>query len=104
MGLGAAIAVGFLWRLLLVSIPFGFFLNFLLAAGAGWAIAEAVSLAVNRRRGLPLQVIASLGLVLAFLLAMGVLSPAGVLFLLLRAPLSFLALALGILVAVGHLR
>lgn len=65
---GAAIVVGvaggFVWRYL-PSI-FGFFI-LLLALGYGYVMAEAVSRASNRKRGYPLQVIAALGVVLAYL-------------------------------------
>jgi hypothetical protein len=102
VGASLALAVGFVWRMLLLSLYLSL-LDFLLAAGAGLVIAELVSQAVNRRRGLALQVIAALSLTIAFFLA-HTSSLEGAMFLILRAPLSLLALALGIFVAVGRLR
>lgn len=63
----AAIAgaiVGALWGYLLPG-GFGFF-GIFIGLGIGWAVSEPVSLATNRKRGTSLQVIAALGVVLAF--------------------------------------
>jgi hypothetical protein len=70
-GLGAALlaglAVGAFWGYATGGRGFvGFFL-FFIALGIGWAISESVSLATNRKRGLPLQVCAVVGVVLAYL-------------------------------------
>lgn len=102
VGAGLALAVGVAWGILLRALYFSLF-DFLLAAGAGLAIAELVSRAMNRRRGLALQVIAALSMTGAFFLAHPS-SLEGAIFLVLRAPLLLLALALGIFVAVDRLR
>ena len=47
--LGMAIVTGLIWGVINNSVAF-FYLNLLLAAGAGYAIGEVTSLAVNRKR------------------------------------------------------
>ncbi len=44
---------------------FGFFMIFL-GVGLGYAVSEAIGWATNRRTGTPLQVVAALGVVLAY--------------------------------------
>ena len=84
-------------------VPF-FFLNFLLAAGVGYAIGEVVSLSVNRKRGTGLAVIAGIGVAISYLVSL--FSPWGLSFtpIGLRFFIGLLALALGIFVAVTRLR
>lgn len=64
----SGIVTGLIWAFLDGEIRFGLF--FMIFAGVilGSAIAEAVSLAANRRRGLGLQVCAALGVVLSYLI------------------------------------
>jgi hypothetical protein len=66
-GLGASLAagavLGAVWGVLLPDI--GFFLIFL-GIGLGYGIAEPVSLATNRRSGTALQVIAVVGVFVAY--------------------------------------
>jgi hypothetical protein len=95
VGIGLAIAIGFVWGLLWRYVSF---FNFLLAAGAGYAIGEVISLSVNRRRGLGLQVIGGSGVALSYMIAK--LSPWGVVF----SFYDLLVLAVGIFVAVSRLR
>jgi hypothetical protein len=64
--LGAGAAVGAVWGAL-VPGRFGL-LGLFLAAVVGYLIAEAVSLATNRKAGTPLQVIAVGGVIAAYLL------------------------------------
>ncbi len=97
-GLAVAAGGGFAWAFLLSEVRFPY-LNFIIALGLGYAAGEAVSLATNRKRGLPLQVIAGVALALAYLTSS----------LLLNARFSLdlfdlIALALGIMLAVGRLR
>ena len=77
--------------------PF-FYLNLLLAPGAGYVIGEVVSLSVNRKRGTGLAVVAGIAMVISYLTS--ILSPWGLSF----GLLGLLALALGIFVAVSRLR
>ncbi len=48
--LGMAMVTGVIWWVVRGLVPF-FLLNLILAAGAGYAIGEVVSLLVNRKRG-----------------------------------------------------
>ncbi|MBA7634108.1 hypothetical protein ES703_41687 [subsurface metagenome] len=91
-------------------MPFPY-LNLALAAGAGYAIGEVVSLSVNRKRGTKLAIVAAIALVLSYLaslwfasLLFGIpfhgkfyLSPLNIVF-------DLLAVALGIFVTVTRLR
>jgi hypothetical protein len=65
-GLGAAAGLGFAWLFIKLVMPFAGILNLLLAAGAGYAVGQAVSLAARRRRSLGLKIMAGLGAALAF--------------------------------------
>jgi len=100
---GTAIAVGIvggvLWWILGVFLPF--YLGLLLAAGIGYATGELVSLSVNRKRGKGLATIAALGVAISYLVTI---LAGGVPFGLLNIALDFLALALGIFIAVNRLR
>ena len=58
-------ALGAVWRVLLPGRPD--FFSLLLAFGLGYAVAEAVSWATNRKSGPPLQVEAAVGVALAYL-------------------------------------
>jgi len=78
-------------------VPF-FYLNLLLAPGAGYVIGEVISLSVNRKRGTGLAVVAGTAMVISYLTS--ILSPWGLSF----GLLGLLALALGIFVAVSRLR
>jgi len=82
-------------------VPF-FYLNLLLAPGAGYVIGEVISLSVNRKRSGKLSIIAGVALTISYLVSV---------FLFGRVPfglfsivLGLLALALGIFVAVNRLR
>ena len=66
--LGMSIACGIGWGLINSLVPF-FYLNLLLAAGAGYVIGEVVSLSVNRKRGRGLATIAGAALVISYLLS-----------------------------------
>lgn len=106
---------GFIWALL----PFGGFFSFIISAGLGYLIGEGVNRATNRRVDLGIKSIAALGVVLAFIvsrgggawlfalgyLTQGSIEPLGRLLIfssqgLISNPLSLLAIALGIYVAV----
>ncbi len=96
-GLVIAIICGLVWSVVMGFVPF-FYLNLLLAPGAGYAIGEVVSLSVNRKRGTGLAVVAGIAMVISYLTS--ILSPWGLSF----GLLGLLALALGIFVAVSRLR
>ena len=70
--LGMSIVSGIGWGLINGLVPF-FYLNLLLAAGAGYAIGEVISLSVNRKRGRGLATIAGVALVISYLLSIVVL-------------------------------
>ncbi len=96
-GLGMAIVSGIVWAVISGFVPF-FLLNLLLAAGAGYAIGEVVSLSVNRKRGRGLATIAGIAVAISYLVSIFV--PWGFGFRL----FDLLAIALGIYVAVTRLR
>jgi hypothetical protein len=92
-----AIVCGIIWGAIGSVLGF-FFLNLLLAAGAGYAIGEVISLSVNRKRGTGLAVIAGIAVAISYLVSIFV--PWGTGF----ALFDLLALALGIFVAITRLR
>ncbi len=96
-GLGMAIVCGIAWGVVGGFMRF-FFLNLILAAGAGYAIGEVISRSVNRKRGTGLAVIAGSALVVSYLVS--IFFPWGLRF----GLFDLLALALGIFVAVTRLR
>ena len=103
-GLGAIL--GFVWAFLRF-MPFFFYLNFLVSLGIGYIIGELTGRAVNRKRGLGLQVIAGVGVLIGFIVAQIRFLPGGVFFFPVVAlfnPWSLLALALGVYMAVSRLR
>jgi hypothetical protein len=63
--LGMAVVIGVVWGFVESFLPFRFF-TLIIGAGVGWAIGEVVGLSVNRKRGVWLAVIGSLGVVVAF--------------------------------------
>ena len=64
-GAGAAIAAGFLWALMVRATSFILF-TLLISAAIGYAIGELISLVTNRKRGVGLQVIGCISVVLCF--------------------------------------
>jgi hypothetical protein len=110
-GAGAALVTGLvlggLWGVLL---PFGvsYFLGLLVGLGLGYAIGEAVSFATNRKLGLPLQVLAVGGVVVAYLAHAAVLvsSIRGVSFhdVLTRDTFGYVVVILAAVVAMGRVR
>ena len=96
-----AVITGIVWWLLQGFLQFPF-LNLLLAAGAGYAIGEVVSLSVNRKRGPWLSGIAGIGVVMSYLV--NILLWGGFSFGLANIVLGITALALGIYIAATRLR
>ena len=74
VGLGIAIVAGVIWYVIRLFIPYVLF-NLLIAAGVGYGIGELISLSINRKRGLPLKIIAGICVVLAFALGNQVIFP-----------------------------
>ncbi|MFH1651420.1 MAG: hypothetical protein ABID87_04910 [Chloroflexota bacterium] len=99
---GMAIICGILWGLFNAIIPF-FLLNLAIGAGAGYVIGEITSLAVNRKRGRWLAVIA--GSAVAGAYAISVFFPAGLFFFRPTSLLlGLLSAGLGIYLAASRLR
>ena len=97
--LAAGAALGALWGFLLQD-TLGLITIFL-GIGLGYGVAEAVSLATNRKSGQPLQVVAALGVVLAYvtrnLVAGDAILPTNDLF-------GYVAVIVGVAVAASRLR
>jgi len=108
-----SIVCGIIWGLINSLIPF-FYLNLLLAAGAGYVIGEVVSLSVNRKRGRGLAAIAGAALVISYLVSILLLRGLSLglfgVFLYFAALglfgilLGLVALVLGVYIAVNRLR
>jgi hypothetical protein len=103
--LGMAIIIGVVWGFVESYLPFRFF-TLIIGAGVGWVIGEVVGLSVNRKRGVWLAVIGSLGVLIAYGMTFAVelfrfghiyFSGFGILY-------TLGAIALGIFMAVNRLR
>jgi len=99
--LGMAIFCGAVWGAIEWVIPF-FSLNLLLAPGAGYAISEAVSLSVNRKRGTGLAVVGGIAVAISYAITFPF--PGGLPVGLFTILYHLIALGLGIFVAVTRLR
>lgn len=103
--LGTAIAYGILWGLML-DLTSSFYMNLLLGPGAGYIISEAVSMSVNRKRGIGLAVVAGVFIALSYLV--GVFSPLGQFTatsgIIIFRIVDLVAIGLGIFIAVNRLR
>ena len=99
--LGMAVVCGLVWGVINGFVPF-FYLNLILAAGAGYAIGEVVSRSVNRKSSRGLATIGGIAVVISYLVnifSFGGLpfSPFGIIF-------DLVAIGLGIYIAVKRLR
>lgn len=103
VGLGLSIVVGIAWGWLWEVVGF-FFFSLLLGAGVGYAIAEVLSLSVNRKRGRVLEVIGGLCVVVSYIVANVGLSAGALTFFDDFSLYHLLALAIGVVVAVSRLR
>lgn len=65
VGIGGALVSGFLWAIL----PLGGFLAFFVALGIGYGLGEVISLSVNRKRGLGLQIVAGFSFFASYLVS-----------------------------------
>jgi hypothetical protein len=99
-GLGIAIVCGFAWWAIDLILPF-FFLRLFIAAGAGYAIGEIISLSVNRKRGTALAVIGGIGATISFTIAIVLSIPH---FSIVNIVISLVMLAVAIYTAVSRLR
>ena len=105
--LAAGIAMGGLWGLL---IPFNssFFFGLLLGLGLGYAVGETVSLSTNRKIGLPLQVFAGAGVVVAYLVRSAILASPfkhiALMDIVTNDMLGYIVVILGVVIAVGRVR
>jgi len=103
--LGMALVTGVLWGLANAFIPF-FYLNLLIGAGVGYVIGEVVGLAVNRKRGWGLAIVAGFGVIISYLVSIfplvGLLFglPSGMFHII----FDLLSVGIGIFVAVTRLR
>jgi len=99
---GAAIGIagvcGVLWGLLDGIIPFFYIFNIMLGGAVGYVCAQIIGLAVNRKRGTGLAVIASFSVLLSYLTALFV--PWGLHF----SFFDIVAIGAGIFVAVSIIR
>jgi len=110
-GAGAALAAGLvlggLWG---VVLPVGppFFFGLLVGLGLGYGVGEAVSAATNRKAGPPVQALAAAGVVVAYAVRTAILASAlrgvGLVDLLTDDLFGYLAVVLGVVVAMGRLR
>jgi hypothetical protein len=105
--LGAGI--GAVWGFLPFQIffAFGLFGGLFLGAGIGYLIGEGVAIATNRKVGLPLQVEAAAGVIIAYLVRSAVLAftvDASVVQILSRDTLGLVAVVVAVLVAVMRVR
>ena len=110
-GLGAALgvgaAVGGFWGLLL-PYSLSFFFGLLIGFGLGYAVGEAVSLAANRKAGPPLQALAVVGVLAAYLLRSALLATrfeqVGIVDAITNDTVGYIAVALAVFIAIGRLR
>jgi hypothetical protein len=99
--LGCSLVLGIAWASLWSLVSF---FNFFVAAGIGYAIAEVLSLSVNRKRGRGLQVIAAVCVVVSFTVANVGLSGGALTFFDDFSLYDLAALAIGTIVAVTSLQ
>ena len=110
-GLGAALVsgtvLGVVWGTLL-PFTISFFFGLAVGAGVGYVVGEAVSTATNRKMGLPLQVMAAAGVVLAYLVRSAILASAfrniAVIDIVTDDVFGYIVVILGVVVAVNRLR
>lgn len=106
-GMAIAVPVGVAWAVLrvVIDIPFfGLMTALLLAAAAAYVIAEVVSRVINRKRGTPLQVIASVCFILSYLVSNVWLTGGHLAFFGYFDLLDILIVIVGIVIAAGRLR
>lgn len=97
VGIGIAAVTGVIWGFVESFIPF-IYLNWIFGGVVGYVCAEVISLAVNRKRGIGLAVIAGVATILSYLFA--ILVPWGFGF----SFFDLIAITIGIFVAVSRIR
>ena len=103
VGLGFSVVIGIAWGWLWRFLAFYLF-GLVLAAGIGFAIAEVLSLSVNRKRGRTLQAIGGLCVVVSYLVANVWLSGGSLTFFDDFSFFDLVALAVGIFMAATRLQ
>jgi hypothetical protein len=99
-GLATAAVLGAIWPF----IPLGGFFMFFIALVIGYVVGEGISLAVNRKRGPGLQIIAGISVVVSYVIRSLIEASDLGLFNAFVTVYGLIALILGIIVAVGLLR
>ncbi len=110
-GLGAALVsgavLGIVWGTLLPFAAF-FLFGLLLGLGLGYGVGEAVSAATNRKVGPPLQAIAAVGVVVAYLVRSAILASAlrgiAITDIVTNDIFGYIVVTLGVFVAIGRVR
>jgi hypothetical protein len=98
--LGMAIVCGIVWGVINGFAPF--YLNLILAAGAGYAIGEVTSRSVNRKSSRGLATIGAIAVVISYLI--NIFSFGGLPFGPFRIVIDLVAIGIGIYIAVNRLR
>lgn len=101
LGLGAAILVGVVWGLI---GGFIWLFSILLAAAAGYVIAEVITVSANRKRGRILQILAAFCVLAAFLISLVTLDGGALSFSFRFSIFNVLSPIIGIVVAVSRLQ
>jgi hypothetical protein len=99
-GLATAAVLGAIWPF----IPLGGFFLFFIALVIGYVVGEGISLAVNRKRGPGLQIIASISVVVSYVIRSLIETPQQGFLHIFADVYGLIALILAIIVAVGLLR
>jgi hypothetical protein len=99
-GLAVGSALGAVWPF----IPLGGFFSLIIAIGIGYAIGEVISLAVNRKQGRGLQLIAGLSMIISYLVRTAIDAPPAPFIDSFLTVYGLIAVFLGVVVAVGRLR
>lgn len=99
--LGMAVVCGLVWGVINGFVPF-FYLNLILAGGAGYAIGNVVSLSVNRKSSRGLATIGGIAVVIAYLI--NIFSFGRLPFSPLWIIIDLVSLGIGIYMAVNRLR
>lgn len=106
-GIAVAVAIGIAWAWLhsaVTILAWSLMVGMILGAGAALAIAEAVSRVINRKRGMPLQIIAGACFVLCYVISWAGISKGALTFFLNFNLTHIIVVIVGIIVAAARLR